>query len=52
MGLTDYLPTRWWERILHKQTTNLLEGRLEFRANTVVTSIPYNIGLDLDRLED
>ena len=33
--------THWWEHVLHNQSVLLLKGRLLFRANTAVTSIPY-----------
>lgn len=44
---SDYLPVRWWEFLLHRQTSGLLKARLKLRPNTVVTSLPYNVGLDL-----
>jgi amino acid transporter len=31
----------WWEHLLHNQSVLVLKGRLLFRANTAVTSIPY-----------
>ena len=31
----------WWEHLLHNQSALVLKGRLLFRANTAVTSIPY-----------
>jgi hypothetical protein len=35
--------THWWEHLLHNQSVLLLNGRLLFRANTAVTSIPYGV---------
>jgi amino acid transporter len=31
----------WWQHLLHNQSALVLKGRLLFRANTAVTSIPY-----------
>ena len=33
----------WWEHLLHNQSALVLKGRLLFRANTAVTSIPYGV---------
>ena len=33
----------WWEHLLHNQSVLLLKGRLLFRSNTAVTSIPYGV---------
>jgi hypothetical protein len=31
----------WWQHLLHNQSALILKGRLLFRKQTVVTSIPY-----------
>jgi hypothetical protein len=31
----------WWQQLLHNQSVLLLKGRLLFRHNTAVTSIPW-----------
>jgi amino acid transporter len=31
----------WWQQLLHNQSALVLKGRLLFRADTAVTSIPY-----------
>jgi len=31
----------WWQHLLHNQDALMLKGRLLFRKDTVVTSIPY-----------
>ena len=41
--LPEFVLTRWWEQLLHNQTALLLKGRLLFRRNTVVVSVPYHI---------
>jgi amino acid transporter len=33
----------WWQHLLHNQSVLVLKGRLLFRANTAVTSIPYGV---------
>ena len=40
--LPEFVVRRWWEQLLHNQTALLLKGRLLFRKNTVVTSVPYH----------
>ncbi len=40
--LPEFVVRRWWEHLLHNQTALLLKGRLLFRKNTVVTSVPYH----------
>lgn len=35
----------WWQHLLHNQSTLWLKGRLLFRKETVVTSIPYRVDL-------
>jgi len=31
----------WWQHLLHNQSVLVLKGRLLFRADAAVTSIPY-----------
>ena len=37
----EYVPDHWWEQPLHSQTALRLKAALLFRADTVVTSVPY-----------
>ena len=39
----EFVLSRWWEQLLHNQSALLLKGRLLFRRNTVVTSVPFHI---------
>jgi amino acid transporter len=39
--LPELYVEHWWEHLLHNQSILVLKGRLLFRANTAVTSIPY-----------
>jgi hypothetical protein len=41
--IPEFVVHRWWEHLLHNQSALLLKGRLLFRKNTVVTSVPYQI---------
>src|SRR5205823_13508791 len=44
--LPEFVLTKWWEQLLHNQSALLLKGRLLFRRNTVVVSVPYHIEHD------
>jgi Amino acid permease len=39
--IPEFLPSRWWQHILHNQTALLVKGALLFRKNTVVADVPY-----------
>ena len=41
--LPEFVVSSWWGNLLHNQTALLLKGRLLFRRNTVVTSVPYHL---------
>ncbi len=41
--LPEFVLTKWWEQLLHNQSALMLKGRLLFRRNTVVVSVPYHI---------
>ena len=41
--LPEFVLTKWWEQLLHNQSALVLKGRLLFRRNTVVVSVPYHI---------
>jgi amino acid transporter len=43
--LPEFMPRRWWQHMLHNQTALVLKGALLFRRNTVVTDVPYLLGL-------
>jgi len=40
--LPEYVPTHWWEQLLHNQTALRLKAALLFRPATVVISVPYH----------
>ena len=39
--IPEYVPRKWWERILYNQSTNQLRRALLGRPNTVITNVPY-----------
>jgi amino acid transporter len=41
--LPEFVPSRWWQHLLHNQSALLIKGALLFRPNTVVTSIPFHL---------
>ncbi len=41
--LPEFIPARWWQQLLHNQSSLLLKGSLLFKKNVIVTSIPYHL---------
>jgi amino acid transporter len=41
--LPEFVPARWWQHLLHNQTSLLIKGALLFRPNVVVTSVPFHL---------
>lgn len=41
--IPEFVVSHWWENVLHNQSALLLKGRLLFRRNVVVTSVPYHL---------
>ncbi len=41
--LPEFVARRWWHHMLHNQTSLFLKGRLLFRKDVVVTSVPYRL---------
>jgi amino acid transporter len=39
--IPEFLPSKWWQHVLHNQTALLIKGMLLFRKNTVVVDVPY-----------
>jgi hypothetical protein len=39
--IPEFYVEHWWQHLLHNQSALRLKGRLLFRKQTVVTSIPY-----------
>lgn len=41
--LPEFVPSHWWEHILHNQTALRIKGALLFHPGVVVTSVPYHM---------
>jgi amino acid transporter len=41
--LPEFVPARWWQHLLHNQSSLLLKGALLFRQGVIVTSVPYHL---------
>ncbi len=41
--LPEFIPSRWWQHLLHNQTGLLIKAALLFRKGKVVTSVPYHL---------
>ncbi|MDH6522306.1 APC family permease [Streptomyces sp. SAI-090] len=39
--IPEYVPSRWWEQLLHNQSALRLKARLLFTPGIMVTSVPY-----------
>ncbi|MDT7766938.1 MAG: hypothetical protein QOC63_6358 [Mycobacterium sp.] len=53
--IPEYVVGRWWENVLHNQSSLRLKGRLLFEPDVMVTSVPWQLHsserLDLARVE-
>ncbi len=41
--LPEFVPARWWQHLLHNQSSLLLKGALLFKKGIIVTSVPYHL---------
>lgn len=41
--LPEFIPAKWWQHILHNQSSLLLKGALLFKKDVIVTSVPYHL---------
>jgi amino acid transporter len=41
--LPEFIPARWWQHILHNQSSLLLKGSFLFKKGVIVTSVPYHL---------
>jgi len=41
--LPEFIPAKWWQHILHNQSSLMLKGALLFKEGVVVTSVPYHL---------
>lgn len=41
--LPEFVPARWWQHLLHNQSSLMLKGALLFKERVIVTSVPYHL---------
>jgi hypothetical protein len=41
--LPEFVPAKWWQHLLHNQSSLLLKASLLFREGIIVTNIPYHL---------
>jgi amino acid transporter len=41
--LPEFVPAKWWQHLLHNQSSLMLKGALLFKPNVIVTSVPYHL---------
>jgi hypothetical protein len=41
--LPEFIPARWWQHILHNQSSLLLKASLLFKRGVIVISVPYHL---------
>jgi hypothetical protein len=41
--LPEFIPAKWWQHMLHNQSSLLLKGSLLFKKGVIVTSVPYHL---------
>src|SRR6185503_2083316 len=41
--LPEFIPAKWWQHILHNQSSLLLKGSLLFKRGVIVVSVPYHL---------
>ena len=43
--LPEFVPSHWWENLLHNQTALRLKAALLFHPGVVVTNVPYHMAV-------
>ena len=41
--LPEFIPAKWWQHVLHNQSSLLLKASLLFKKGVIVTSVPYHL---------
>lgn len=41
--LPEFIPAKWWQHMLHNQSSLLLKAALLFKEGVIVTSVPYHL---------
>ena len=39
----EFIPAKWWQHVLHNQSSLMLKGSLLFKKGVIVTSVPYHL---------
>jgi amino acid transporter len=39
----EFVPNKWWQHLLHNQSSLLLKGALLFKEGIIVTNVPYHL---------
>ena len=39
--IPEFVPAKWWQHLLHNQSSLLLKGALLFKKGVVVVNVPY-----------
>lgn len=39
----EFVPAKWWQHLLHNQSSLMLKGALLFKEGVIVTSVPYHL---------
>ena len=41
--LPEFVPAKWWQHLLHNQSSLMLKGALLFKEGVIVISVPYHL---------
>jgi hypothetical protein len=41
--LPEFVPAKWWQHLLHTQSSLMLKGALLFKEGVIVISVPYHL---------
>jgi hypothetical protein len=41
--LPEFIPAKWWQHLLHNQSSLMLKGALLFKEGVIVFSVPYHL---------
>ena len=41
--LPEFVPAKWWQHLLHNQSSLMLKGSLLFKEGVIVISVPYHL---------
>jgi hypothetical protein len=39
----EFVPKKWWQHLLHNQSSLLIKGALLFKRGIIVTNVPYHL---------